>query len=135
MSVRYVVLASRPPDYSSRGEARLLESGRSELRVAFATKNLRIFAVPSPRPLVSAPAQVRRLGYSTIALDVPRRGSYRLAVTYTPYWQSRTACLDRTQDGMTRVIVRRPGLVLLRFVVTPGRALATIAGDASERCP
>jgi hypothetical protein len=36
---------------------------------------------------------------------------------------------------MTRVVVRKPGLVLLRFVVTPGRALATIAGDASERCP
>jgi hypothetical protein len=135
MSVRYVVLASRPPDYSSRGEARLLESGRSELRVAFATKDFRIFAVPSPRPLVSAPAQVRRVGYSTIALEVPRRGSYRLAVTYTPYWQSHTACLGRTQDGMTRVVVRRPGLVLLRFVVTPGRALATIAGEASERCP
>jgi hypothetical protein len=135
MSVRYVVLASRPPDYSSRGEARLLESGRSELRVAFATKNLRVFAVPSPRPLVSPPAEVRRVGYSTIALAVPRPGSYRLAVTYTPYWQSRTACLDRTQDGMTRVVVRKPGLVLLRFVVTPGRALATIAGDASERCP
>jgi hypothetical protein len=134
MSVRYVVLASRPPDYSARGEARLLESGRSELRVAFATKELRIFAVPSPRPLVSRPAQVRRLGFSTIALEVPRRGSYRLAVTYTPYWQSRTACLARTQDGMTRVVVRQPGLVLLRFVVTPGRALATIAGERSDSC-
>jgi hypothetical protein len=134
MSVRYVVLASRPPDYSSRGEARLLESGRSELRVAFATKDLRIFAVPSPRPLVSRPARVRRLGYSTIALEVPRRGSYRLAVTYTPYWQSHTACLARTQDGMTRVVVRRAGLVLLRFVVTPGRALATIAGEGSHSC-
>jgi hypothetical protein len=128
------VLASRPPDYSARGEARLLESGRSKLRVAFATKELRIFAVPSPRPLVSRPAQVRRLGYSTIALEVPRRGSYRLAVTYTPYWQSRTACLARTQDGMTRIVVRRPGLVLLRFVVTPGRALATIAGEGSGSC-
>ena len=134
MSVRYVVLTSRPPDYSARGEARLLESGRTQLTVAFATKDIRVFAVPSPRPLVSAPARVRRLGYSTIALAVPRRGSYRLSVTYTPYWRSRAACLESTADGMTRVVVRRPGPVVLRFAVTPDSVLDTIAGDAPERC-
>src|SRR3954468_8571078 len=129
LSVRYVVLTSRPPDYSSRGEARLLASGRTHLRLAFATANVEIFAVPSPRPLINPPARVRALGYTTIALAVPRRGAYRLSVTFTPYWQSRTACLERTTDGMTRVVVRRAGLVLLRFAVTPGRALATLAGD------
>jgi hypothetical protein len=134
LGVRYVVLTSRPPDYSSRDEARLLASGRTGLRVAFATPNIRIFAVPSPRPLVSPPARVRRLGYTTIALDVPRRGTYRLAVTYTPYWATHTACLSRTQDGMTRLVVRRPGLVLLHFAVTPERALETIAGRDAQTC-
>jgi hypothetical protein len=135
LSVRYVVLTSRPPDYSSRGEAALLQSGRTRLKIVFATSNLWIYAVPSPRPLVTPPARVRNLGYSTIALDVPRRGTYGLSVTYTPYWQSRTACLEKTPDGMTRIVVRRAGLVKLRFAVTPGRALETIAGDGSESCP
>ena len=135
LSVRYVVLTSRPPDYSSRGEAALLESGRLHLKIVFATSNLWIYAVPSPRPLVTPPARVQSLGYSTIALDVPRRGAYELSVTYTPYWQSRTACLQRTPDGMTRIVVLRPGLVQLRFAVTPGRALETIAGDSSQTCP
>jgi hypothetical protein len=134
LSVQYVVLTSRPPDYSSRGEANLLESVRTNLKIVYATSNLWIYAVPSPRPLVTPPARVRSLGYSTIALAVSRRGSYRLSVTYTPYWQSRTACLERNADGMTRVVVRRPGLVLLRFAVTPTRALETIAGDAPEHC-
>jgi hypothetical protein len=134
LSVRYVVLTSRPPDYSSRDEARLLASGRTRLRVAFATPNVRIFAVPSPRPLVSPPARVRRLGFTTITLAAPRRGAYRLAVTYTPYWQSPTACLSRTADGMTRLYVRRPGLVLLHFAVTPERALETIAGRDGGAC-
>jgi hypothetical protein len=134
LGVRYVVLTSRPPDYSSRDEARLLASGRTHLRVAFATPNVKIFAVPSPRPLVSAPARVRRLGYTTITLAVPRRGSYRLAVTYTPYWESPSACLSRTADGMTRLFVRRPGIVLLHFAVTPERALETIAGRKPEPC-
>jgi hypothetical protein len=134
LSVQYVVLTSRPPDYSSRGEADLLESGRTRLKIVYATSTLWIYAVPSPRPLVSPPARVRSLGYSTIGLDVPRRGTYNLSVTYTPYWQSRTACLERTHDGMTRLVVRRPGRILLRFAVTPSRALATIAGDGSDTC-
>jgi hypothetical protein len=77
---------------------------------------------------------VRRLGYTTITLAVPRRGSYRLAVTYTPYWESPSACLSRTADGMTRLFVRRPGIVLLHFAVTPERALETIAGRKPEPC-
>ena len=135
LSVRYVVLTSRPPDYSSRGEADLLESGRSGLKIVYATSDLWIYAVPSPRPLVTPPARVHSLGYSTIGLDVPHSGTYDLAVTYTPYWQSQTACLERTPDGMTRLVVHKPGRVLLRFVVTPGRALAAIAGDSSDTCP
>jgi len=135
MGVRYVVLTSRPPDYSSHDEARLLRSGRTHLRVAFATPNIKIFAVPGPRPLISRPARVRSLGYTTIALQVPRAGAYRLAVTYTPYWESQTACLTRAPDGMTQVVVQRPGLVLLHFTVTPGRALETIAGRDPKPCP
>jgi hypothetical protein len=134
VSVRYIVLTSRPPDYSSRAEARLLASGATHLRVAFRTPEITIFAVPSSRPLVSPPARVRRLGYTTIALVVPLRGTYRLAVTYTPYWDSPTACLSRGTDGMTRLVVRRPGLVLLHFAVTPERALETIAGRDPEPC-
>jgi hypothetical protein len=102
--------------------------------VVFATPNLRIFAVPHPRPLVSAPARVLAVGYSTIRLAVPRAGTYRLGVTYTPYWKSRAACLERSPDGMTRLVARRPAVVRLRFAVTPVRALETIAGDTTERC-
>jgi hypothetical protein len=134
VSVRYVVLTSRPADYSSRDEARLLTSGRTRLKVAFRTPTITIFAVPSPRPLVSPPARVRSLGYTTIALAAPRRGTYRLAVTYTPYWASKTACLSRAPDGMTRLVVRKAGLVLLHFDITPERALETIAGRDAERC-
>ena len=134
LSVRYVVLTARPPDYSSRGEARLLRSGRTHLRVAYRTTRITIYAVPSPRPLVTAPAHVAHLGYSTIALAVPRPGTYHLSVRYTPYWSARTACLSRAPDGMTRVDVRKAGRVLLRFDVTPGRALAQLAGLDAEPC-
>jgi hypothetical protein len=134
MSVRYVVLTSRSPDYSARGEAKLLESGRSRLRIVFSTPSVRVFAVPASHPLVSPPARVLELGYSTIRLAVPRAGTYRLGVSFTPYWRSRAGCLQRSPNGMTKLIVRSPGTVLLQFAVTPLRALETIAGKSSKRC-
>jgi hypothetical protein len=133
LSVQYVVLTTSPPDYSSRAEALLLRSGRTKLPLVFSTPNIKIFRVPSPQPLVSAPAQVLSLGYETIRLAIPRPGSYRIGVSYTPYWQSHAGCLERTPRGMTRFVARRAGIVTLRFSVTPGRALETLAGE-SESC-
>ena len=77
---------------------------------------------------------MRHLGDSTIALKVPKRGTYHLSVSYTPYWHARTACLSRAADGMTRLDVRKAGLVVLRFDVTPTRALEQLAGLDAEPC-
>jgi hypothetical protein len=134
VSVRYVVLTSAPPDYSSRAEAQLLRSGRSGLKVVHRTATATVFEVPSPRPLVSAPARVLELGYSSIRLRVPTPGIYRLNVTYAPYWHTPSGCLSPTPDGMSELTVTRPGIVSLRFGVTAGRALKALVGDASE-CP
>ena len=133
LSVQYVVLTSSPPDYSSRNEALLLEAGRTKLPVVFSTRKIRIYRVPSPQPLVTPPAQVLALGYETIRLAIPRPGSYRVGVSYTPYWQSQAGCLEPTRNGMTRLVARRAGVVTLRFSVTPSRALETLAGER-ETC-
>jgi hypothetical protein len=134
MSVRYVVLSTTSPDYSARAEARLLESGRSNLDVVFRTETVKVYAVPSPRPLVDAPARVLQLGYTTIRLGVPKRGTYRLAVTYSPYWHTAAGCVRPAPDGMTQVTVRTPGIVSLRFDVTATRVVRAIVGDRAEPC-
>jgi hypothetical protein len=134
VSVRYVVLTSAPPDYSARAEARLLRSGRSGLAVVHRTPTTTIYEVPSPRPLISAPARVLALGYSSIRLAVPVEGKYRLNVTYAPYWHTRAGCLARAPDGMTELTVRRTGIVSLHFAVTATRALEAIAGTQPEPC-
>jgi hypothetical protein len=76
MAVRYVVLTSAPPDYSSRSEKRLLESGRSGLPLVLRSGNISIFAVPSPHPIVTGPdrPRVRAFRNSTIVLDLHRPG-------------------------------------------------------------
>jgi hypothetical protein len=135
LSVRYVVLTSAPPDYSSRAEAQLLRSGRSGLRAVHRSPTATVFEVPSPRPLVSPPARVLDLGYSSIRLRVPAPGTYRLNVTYAPYWHTASGCLGPAPDGMSQLTVVRPGIVSLQFGVTAGRALRTLVGAESETCP
>jgi hypothetical protein len=132
--VRYVVLTTATPDYSARGEARLLASGRSGLKVVFRTPTTRIFEVPSPRPLVARPARVLALGYTSMRLFVPKPGRYRLAVTYSPYWHTPHGCLAPTQDGMSQLIATETGVVRLHFDVTTRRALRAIIGGDDDAC-
>ncbi len=134
LGVRYVVLTTATPDYSARGEARLLASGRSGLKVVFRTPTTRIFEVPSPRPLVARPARVLALGYTSMRLFVPRPGRYRLAVTYSPYWHTAHGCLAPTKDGMSQLIATKAGAVRLHFDVTTRRALRAIIGGDDDAC-
>jgi hypothetical protein len=134
LGVRYVVLTTAPSDYSARGEAALIRSGRSGLHKVFATRQLRIFEVPSPRPILEG-GEVAGLTATRIALDLPRAGAYRLAVRYSPYWHAEGACLSERADGMTTVAVQQPRRLELRFHVSAARALATAAvGARTEVC-
>ena len=135
LGVRYVVLTTAPPDYSARGEADLIRSGRSGLREVYATRRMRIYEVPSPQPILEGGGRVLGLTATRIALDVPHAGAYRLAVRYSPYWQADGACLSSRADGMTTVATDQPGRLDLRFHVSAGRALATaVVGARSEIC-
>jgi hypothetical protein len=134
LGVRYVVLTTAPTDYSAQKEKQLLLSGRSGLRAVFKTPTTTVYAVPAPVPIVRGPDSPRvvALTQTKIALDLNTPGSYRLAVRYSPYFAATGACLAKTADGMTRLVVTRPGRVRLAFAVTPERALAALAGSKSS---
>ncbi|MFL5921968.1 MAG: hypothetical protein ACJ75Q_06910 [Gaiellaceae bacterium] len=137
LGVRYVVLTSAPTDYSARGEAALLRTGRSGLRRVFATSRIEIFELPGPRSILTGPAGagVLRLTATRVMLTLPEPGRYRLAVRYSPYWRAEDACLIRRSDGMTTVDAHRGGRVDLRFHVSAGRALASaVTGGGSQVC-
>ena len=130
LGVRYVVLANAPTDYSARGEASLLRGGRAGLRPVFYTRDLTIFAVPHPRPILTGPkgATVVRLTTTRVIVDLPRRGDYRLAVRFSPFWHAANACLSRRTDGMTTLTPQRAGVLELSFRVNAGSALAAVGG-------
>jgi hypothetical protein len=134
LGVRYVVVTSGQPDYSSRGEAVLLASGRSGLTPVFYSPNATIYRVPKPRALVSGPARVVELTQTRLSLLVSRPGHYRLAFRYSPYWRPSSGCVSKTPDGMIALVVPRGGLVTLQFDVGVESALGELRGHRSISC-
>jgi hypothetical protein len=132
MSVRYAVLTSATPDYSSKAEAQVLRSGRSGLPVVFRTPTVTIFRVPNPRPLVTPPARVLALGYTSLTIKTPRPGTYHVNISYSPYWHTIGGCFRQTKDGMTQFEARRAGVFALRFTVTATRALDAVVGRSTN---
>jgi hypothetical protein len=132
--VRYVVLTGAPEDYSARAEGTLLRSGRSGLKVVYTARNITVYAVPHPIPIVTGPSGARVVAFrqTEIDLQLTAPGSYRISVRYSPYFAAQGACITKTKDGMTQLNVAHAGRVRLAFAVTPGRALAALAGSNSS---
>ena len=136
LGIRYVVLTDAPPDYSARGEAALLQSGRSGLRPVLRTAELTIFEVLRARGIATGPAAARVLALtqSRVSLALAAAGTYRIALRYSPYWETSAGCLTRGEDGMLRLTVAEGGRVALRFDVDAGLALQAVAGREQTAC-
>jgi hypothetical protein len=131
LSVRYVVLTDSSPDYSAREEAQLLSSGRSGLPVVFRSLHATVYAVPSPRPIITGPGhpKVAAITESTITLHLSRAGTYQVGIRFTPYLQAHASCVTESKDGMTMLSAPHAGTVRLAFQVSPSGALAALTGS------
>jgi hypothetical protein len=131
LGVEYVVLPRASTDYSSRNEAKLVKSGRVGLVPVFRTRYLTIYKVAHAQPMITGPGHPRltALTDSGINAVLPRGGTYRVAVRWSPYWHASLGCLSRGKDGMLRVSTLKPHFVRLRFKVGATRALEELAGQ------
>ena len=130
LGVAYVVLTRTPPDYSSRQEAALVRSGRAGLRRVWTSREISIYAVPRPRPIVTGPDRpvLLALHQSRLVVRVRRGGTYHLAVRWTPYWHASTGCLARTANGMLRLRTRGAADVRIVFDVDASSLLDALGG-------
>jgi hypothetical protein len=105
------------------------------LTAVLRTRQLTVYAVPSPRPIITgaASARVVALTQQRLRVELSRPGRYRLAIRYSPYWQAHGACITEGRDGMTVLAARRSGLFDLAFDVNAGRVLASLEGGL-QRC-
>ena len=136
LGVRYVVLANAPPDYSAEAESDLLQSGRLALPIVLATRTLTVFAVPSPRPIVTGPGSARivALREAGLTVSVGKPGTYRIAIRYTDFWHASSGCVAAGKDEMIRLLARRAGVVKMTFRISPGQALDELAGRKPKAC-
>jgi hypothetical protein len=135
MGVRYVLLSDAPADYSSHAEAALIRSGRTHLVPVYSTAHLAVYELPAAKPLIVGPAAATVLwmypARIVAVFDAP--GAYRVKLRWSPYWRASSGCVSKTEDGMTRIAVRHPGLVELHFRLSVGGSLQTLAGLSPER--
>ena len=136
LGVAYVVLTRSPPDYSSRQEEALVRSGRAGLHRVWTSRQIAIYTVPRPRPMITGPGRpkVLALRESRVVVRVARGGTYRLALRWSPYWHASTGCLAGTHDGMLQLRTRMAATVRIAFDVDAGSLLDTLAG-AAPTCP
>jgi hypothetical protein len=136
LAVRYVLLTDAPPEYSASAEAALVAGPRSPLHAAFRSRHLTVYEVPKPRSLIAGPGTARILlfGGSTIVLTASQRGTYRLAIRYSPFLRASYGCLSESPDGMTTIVLPRAATVTVRFRLSATAAFASLVRD-SDLCP
>jgi hypothetical protein len=96
----------------------------------FASKYVTIYRVPAARPMITGPGHPKLTALTESGIDavLPRGGTYRVAVRWSPYWHASLGCLSRGRDGMLRLTTLKPHFVRLTFAVSAVRALDELAG-------
>jgi hypothetical protein len=59
---------------------------------------------------------------------VPRGGTYRIAVRYSPYWRSSDGCLSKGKDGMLRLTTLHARIAHIGFILSADSAFDQLAG-------
>ncbi|MEA2155501.1 MAG: hypothetical protein QOE11_1641 [Solirubrobacteraceae bacterium] len=118
-AVRFVALSRAPKERWGRAEEQLVRGGAAGLRLVWASRAWRLYAVDAPRPLASG-ARVTRLGVNEITMRAASPGTVVLRVRWSRYWNGGAGVgIARRRDGFMDVTVRDPGCVVLR--ASPGR--------------
>lgn len=132
LGVAYVVLARAALDYSSGQEAALVRGRGAGLRRGWASREIAIYVVPNPRPILTGPGQPRLLllRESALVFRVTRGGTYDVAVRWSPYWRVSTGCLTRTRRGMLRLWTGAAATVRLVFDVDASSLFDALVGTA-----
>jgi hypothetical protein len=135
MGVRYVLLPDAHRDTSSRAEALLVQRGDVLPQVA-RLPHWTVYEVPHATPIATpaSGARIVALDEETVTVRVRRAGSYRLRLTYTPYWRTTgPGCVAPRAPWGTILRARAPGTVVLRFEMSPARILDALLGG--PECP
>ncbi|MDX6689648.1 MAG: hypothetical protein QOG15_1105 [Solirubrobacteraceae bacterium] len=123
-AVRFVALSRAPKERWGRAEEQLLRHGVGGVRLAWASRNWRIYAVYAPQPLVSG-ARVTHMGADRIVLRIASPATVVLRVRWSRYWHGDPGVsIARRRDGFMNVTAPRAGRVVLHVSLLSARTVA-----------
>ena len=97
-------ITDAPPDYSARGEAALIRSGRSGLVQVFRSPHVKIYELQNASPIVTGQgdANVFWMWPTRMVFSVSQPGRYHVKVRWSPYWHTSQGCVWRGPTGRSR---------------------------------
>lgn len=126
-SVSYVALPGASLDYSGKAEARVLAGAAASgaggfLHEIWSSRDWRLFAVRSPRPLARG-GTLTQAGTQSFTLQAPAAGDYVIKLHFTPYWSLTrgSGCVARAPGDWTAVRARAPGVLHVAVEFSPAR--------------
>jgi hypothetical protein len=124
-AVAYVALPDAPADPSSAREGALIRGGLPYLRLVFASRHWRVYAVRDATPLLEGPGRLTALGSDTFALQARAAGTLLARIHYTRYDTvvSGRGCVASAPGGWTYVRARASGEIVVAARFSLGRAL------------
>jgi hypothetical protein len=135
-AVRFVVVTDGQADYSARRESALLRAHPRLLQPVVRLHRTTILEVRRPTPLIHGPgpARVVSLGSTDARFDVTAKGTYHVAIRYSPYWRARPGCVGQEPDGDVRLTATEPGPIELQFQLGVQQFLDVLDQSAGTRC-
>ncbi len=135
-AVRFVVLTDGPSDYSAQHESALIRAHPLLLRPVVRLKGTTILEVRHPTPLIRGPghARVVSLGPTQARFDITAKGTYHVAIRYSPYWRAQPGCVGETNNGDVRLTALAGGPVELTFRLGLQQFLDALDNAAGRHC-
>jgi hypothetical protein len=128
-AVSFVALSRAPRERWGIREEVLLRRGVPGLRLAWASRDWRLYRVEGAQPLASG-ARVLRMGADRVLLRAAGPTTAVLRVRWSRYWTGGSGvCITRRPDGYMNVATRRAGTVTVRV-----SALAPISAEPARGC-
>jgi hypothetical protein len=118
-AISYVALSNGPYDWAAPDEANLVRGGLPYLRAVWSNQTWTLYAVASPRPVISPPGQVVARDPVSLTLFLPQRGDYVVRVRWSRYVSSSIGCVRPAVGGWTMVTVDQADTVKIEGTLTP----------------
>ncbi len=115
VSAAYIVLTQGPYDFSASDEAKLLGSPHSFLTLVFRDKDVRIYKIKNPTPLVSSGTRTIFLGLSELKIKVETSRPLVVNINFSPYFVPSSGCVSYLRAGQTLWKGAKAGVDTLHF--------------------